>query len=88
MFEKPIPVVVTVEVLEQLINSDGFTDDVQVDMVDLVRLAAHYYRDNDRPEDARAVLESWDLCPVHERDIEICADDDDPECREYRKAGG
>src|SRR5689334_19282465 len=30
------------------------------------------------------LCEVYDLCPFHRRDIAICADDDAPECREYR----
>lgn len=29
-------------------------------------------------------LLSHEICPLHKCDIQICADDDDPDCTEYR----
>lgn len=31
-----------------------------------------------------AIADAWEVCPVHEVDAAICADDDDPECAHLR----
>ena len=31
-----------------------------------------------------AIAEAWEVCPIHECDDSICADDDDPACAHLR----
>lgn len=37
------------------------------------------------PADFSDVCLALDVCPVHVCDIEICADDDEPDCKELRE---
>lgn len=68
-----------------LATLDAHDDDIDIDRFALIILAAHHLRESLSDADAaRDFLLSYDLCPLHECDIEICADDADPECAEYR----
>jgi predicted hydrocarbon binding protein len=40
------------------------------------------------PEQITELCTHYALCPVHAGDLEICEDDDDPECRNYRANRG
>lgn len=68
-----------------LATLDSHDDDIDINRNNLIILAAHHLREdrNDAPA-AESLLLSYDLCPLHECDIEICADDDDPDCAAFR----
>jgi len=52
----------------------------ELDQLDLFELLAPLLSFFDRIELAARL----DICPIHFRDIEICIDDNDPECADYR----
>lgn len=52
---------------------DIFADDTLTDL-----------RDELQPRDFQALCEENAVCHVHVCDIEICNDDDNPECRSFR----
>jgi len=59
-------------------------DDLDIDMLDLHRLIGMHLAETINDDARIAHLISYDICPIHECDIEICADDDDTECRQYQ----
>lgn len=59
-------------------------DTLDIDRNDLIILLAAHLDESHDDDTARDFLLSYDICPIHTCDIEICADDDDPECAELR----
>jgi hypothetical protein len=65
--------------LATLIDCD---DDLNIDYLDFHLLIARHLTETNR--DANEYLLSYDICPMHRCDAEICADDDEPECAALR----
>lgn len=38
-----------------------------------------------RPEHYRALALAADICPIHDQDLDSCADDDEPDCADLRR---
>lgn len=65
---------------------DAHDDDIDIDRMNLIILAAHHLREDRNDADAATdLLLSYSLCPLHECDYAICFDDDDPECASIRE---
>lgn len=74
-----------------LSTADANDDESNIDRLDLILLLATHLAeiDPDRtPENdsplADDFLLSYDICPTHHCDIDICRDDDAAECRAFR----
>lgn len=64
---EPLPVDVMISALSQIVNGPN----ADVDLLDMVGSAADTYTGQDYLQ----VMLSFDLCPVHRCDAQICADD-------------
>jgi hypothetical protein len=65
--------------LATLIDCD---DDLNIDYLDFHLLIARHLTETNR--DANEYLLSYDICPMHHCDAEICANDDESECAALR----
>jgi hypothetical protein len=69
-----------VALLSAILHSDNSSIADQVDLLDLVLMVGSCYSGEAREH----ILASWEICPVHECDEQICADDQVTECARYR----
>jgi len=65
-----VPVNVMIDALSQILNGD-LTDYTSVNLLDLVTAAAETYPERDRVQ----IMLSFELCPEHRCDGQICRDD-------------
>lgn len=76
-----IPLADLINLLSCLTDADS---DHTLDRIDAACMLAEHLISSDRDADAFAILASFDICPIHHCDLEICADDDETICRRYR----
>jgi len=59
-------------------------DELDIDQLDLTILISHHLAETINDDAAKNFLLSYDCCPIHHCDIEICRDDNDLECIQFR----